>query len=114
MTKHREPDELLEAYLAEGMRVLPDRVVDAVLDEVHRTRQRAAFGPWRTQRTNSALKLVLTAAAVVAVALAGITFLPRNGGLRRHWPRLPVAGGLSESDARADLAASRSARAGDD
>ena len=28
------------------MEVLPDRVVDAVLDEVHRTRQRAVFGPW--------------------------------------------------------------------
>ena len=35
MTRHREPDELLDAYLAEGMQVLPDRVVDAVLDEVH-------------------------------------------------------------------------------
>ena len=80
MTRHREPDELLDAYLAEGMQVLPDRVVEAVLDEVHRTRQRAAFGPWRIERMNSAFKLALAAAAVVAVALAGITFLPRVGG----------------------------------
>jgi hypothetical protein len=80
MTRHREPDELLDAYLAEGMQVLPDRVVDAVLDEVHRTRQRAAFGRWRIQRINSALKLALAAAAVVAVALSGIAFLSRTGG----------------------------------
>jgi hypothetical protein len=80
MTRQREPDELLDAYLAEGMHFLPDRVVDAVLDEVHRTRQRAAFGPWRIQRISSTLKLALAAAAVVAVALIGITFLPQNGG----------------------------------
>ena len=48
MTTPRDPDALLAAYLAEGMEVLPDRVVDAVLDEAHRTRQRAVFGPWRT------------------------------------------------------------------
>ena len=59
MTRHREPDELLDAYLAEGMQVLPDRVVDAVLDEVHRTRQRAVFGPWRIERMNTVLKLAL-------------------------------------------------------
>ena len=28
------------AYLADGIDVLPDRVVDAVLDEAHRTRRR--------------------------------------------------------------------------
>ncbi len=40
MTKPRDPEALLSAYLADGMEVLPDRVVDSVLDEVHRTRQR--------------------------------------------------------------------------
>ena len=49
MTTPRDPDALLVAYLADGMEVLPDRVVDAVLDEVHRTRQRAVFDPWRTR-----------------------------------------------------------------
>ena len=49
MTKPRDPEALLTAYLAGGMEVLPDRVVDAVLDEVHRTSQRAGLGPWRTR-----------------------------------------------------------------
>ena len=48
MTKSRDPEALLAAYFREGMEVLPDRVVDAVLDEAHRTRQRAVR-PWRTQ-----------------------------------------------------------------
>ena len=51
MTKPRDPEALLTTYLLEGMGVLPDRVVDAVLDEVHRTRQRTVFGPRRTVST---------------------------------------------------------------
>jgi hypothetical protein len=78
MTTKSDPEALLAAYLADGMSVLPDRVVDAVLDEVHRTRQRAVLGPWRTSRMNSALKLAIAAAAVIVVALAGFTLLPRN------------------------------------
>jgi len=66
MTKKRDPEALLAAYLADGMSVLPDRVVDAVLDEVHRTRQRAMFGPWRTRPM---FKIGLAAAAVVAVVV---------------------------------------------
>jgi hypothetical protein len=50
------------------MSVLPDRVVDAVLDEVHRTRQRSVIGPWRTQPM---LKFGVAAAAVVAVVIGG-------------------------------------------
>lgn len=68
MTTPRDPDALLAAYLADGMEVLPDRVVDAVLDEVHRTRQRTVFGPWRIPPM---FKPVLGAAAVIAVLIVG-------------------------------------------
>ena len=68
MTTPRDPDTLLAAYLADGMEVLPDRVVDAVLDEVHRTRQRTVFGPWRTPPM---FKPILGAAAVIAVLVFG-------------------------------------------
>ena len=58
------------------MEVLPDRVADAVLDEVHRTRQRAAFGPWRTR---SIFRAAFAAAAVVAMlALAGALLTTRG------------------------------------
>ena len=78
MTTSHDPERLLAAYLADGMEVLPDRVVDAVLDEVHRTRQRAVLGPRRTPLMNSMLKIAFAAAAVVAVVVAGMNFLPRN------------------------------------
>jgi hypothetical protein len=76
MTKPRDPEALLTAYLVDGMEVLPDRVADAVLDEVHRTRQRAVFGPWRTQST-----VVLGTAAVVAVLVVGAALLSQRSKL---------------------------------
>jgi hypothetical protein len=71
MTKPRDPEALLAAYLAVGMDVLPVRVVDSVLDEVHRTRQRAVFGPWTTR---SFFKPSLAAAALVVVVALGGAF----------------------------------------
>jgi hypothetical protein len=72
MTTPRDPEALLAAYLVDGIEVLPDRVVDAVLDEVHRTRQRTAFGPWsfgsrrRSVLIAAALLIALTIAAAAA------------------------------------------------
>jgi hypothetical protein len=88
MTTHRDPDALLSAYLADGMSVLPDRVVDAVLDEVHRTRQRAVFGLWRTRPM---FKIGLAAAGVVAVVFGGGALLsafnpPPNTGTQSPTP----------------------------
>ena len=74
MTKHRDPEALLSAYLADGMEVLPDRVADAVLDEIRRTRQRTMFGPWTTQ---SMFKPSLAVAAAVAVLVAGALLTSR-------------------------------------
>ena len=77
MTKPRDPDALLSAYLAAGMEVLPDRVVDSVLDEAHRTRQRGVFGRWRTGPVS---RTTFAAAAVVAVvALGGALFVIQRG-----------------------------------
>ncbi len=125
MTKPRDPEALLAAYLEAGMEVLPDRVVDSVLDEVHRTRQRAGFGSWRTRLMS---RTTLAAAAVVAVvALGGAFFLiqrgqPVFGGpepvgqcerqrepARRRWPERhadPERRGLTiagEPESRADV-----------
>ena len=72
MTKPRDPEALLSAYFVDGMDVLSDRVVDAVLDEIHRTRQRAGFDPWRTRST---FKTAIGAASVVAVVALGGAFL---------------------------------------
>ena len=58
------------------MEVLPDRVADSVLDEVHRTRQRAVFGPWRPRPMSRA---TLAAAAVVAVVARSAFFMIQRG-----------------------------------
>jgi hypothetical protein len=60
------------------MEVLPDRVIDSVLDEVHQTRQRAVFGLWRTR---SMLRAVLSTAAVVALLVVGGALLYQRGNL---------------------------------
>ena len=84
MTKPRDPDALLSAYLADGMTVLPDRVADAILAEVHRTRQRQVW--WPAWSTRSMTRTTFAAAAVVAVvALSGALVLIQRG--------LPAAGG---------------------
>jgi hypothetical protein len=74
-TPRRDPAALLSAYLAVGMEVLPDRVVDAVLDEVHRTRQRTVIGPWRNPTMNSYAKLAIAAVVVVVVSVGGLVLL---------------------------------------
>jgi hypothetical protein len=78
MTKPRDPDALLSEYLADGMTVLPDRVVESVLGEIHRTRQRTIFGPWRTRPM---LRAVLSTAAVVALLVVGGALLTLRGKL---------------------------------
>jgi hypothetical protein len=77
MTKPRDPEALLIAYLAGGMEVLPDRVADAVLDEIHRTRQRSVFGPWKTRFIS---RTTFASAAVVAMlALGAALFVVGRG-----------------------------------
>lgn len=69
MTTHRDPDALLAAYLADGMTVLSDRVIDAVLDEAHRTRQRTVRGP---RRTLQMFKPMFAAAGAVIALVVGV------------------------------------------
>jgi hypothetical protein len=61
------------------MEVLPERVVDSVLDEVHRTRQRAVFGPRRTALAwPSALRLAAVGAAAIGAIVVGANLVPRS------------------------------------
>lgn len=73
----RRFDRIADAYLAPGPIVLPDRVLDAAFEEVHRTRQRRApwREPWRFLPMNTFAKVAVAAVAVIAVGYLGLAVL---------------------------------------
>jgi hypothetical protein len=82
MSTDRDTTRIVRSWLEEGPSALPDRVLDAVLDQLPATSQRRPWWPARRfSEMNNALKLVIAAAAVVVVALVGINLLPRTGGI---------------------------------
>jgi hypothetical protein len=76
MTNPRDPDALLAAYLDDGMTALPDRVVNSVLDEVHRTRRRTVLRPWATRST---FRAAISAATLVGLLVGGSALLFQRG-----------------------------------
>jgi hypothetical protein len=78
MNTDHDLERAVRAWVALGSEQLPDPALDAALDEIARTDQRHAG--WLARRTTlmngNALKLGLAAAAIVAVALLGVRFLP--------------------------------------
>jgi len=80
MSADRDVNRIVRSWLEEGVSALPDRVLDTVLDQLPATSQRRAWWPARRIRQmNTPIRLGLAAAAV-AVAAVGITFLPRSDG----------------------------------
>jgi hypothetical protein len=87
MSADRDVTRIVRSWLEEGRTALPDRVLDAVLDQLPATPQRRAGWPARRlQEMNSFAKFALAAAIVVVVALVGINLLPRNGGVTSTGP----------------------------
>ena len=82
MSTDRDVTRIVRSWLEEGVTALPDRVLDSVLDQLPATSQRRPLWPARrSERMNSALKIVVAAAAVVAVVVAGVYLVPRQGGI---------------------------------
>ena len=78
-TFDRETERVVRSWLSEGTTRLPDRVLDAVLDEVPSTPQRRAWWPaWRFADMNNTLRIALAAVAVVTIAFIGISLLPHS------------------------------------
>ena len=74
-------DRAARAWLGDGPTRMSDRALSSALQEIHSTRQRRALWPaWRTNRMTTYAKLIATAAAVLAVAVAGYQFLPGLSG----------------------------------
>ena len=90
MSTDRETTRIVRSWLEEGVTVLPDRVLDAVLDQVPATPQRRSWWPaWRTSPMNTYAKLIAAAAAVLVVAGVGYQFLPLSGGMGGPPPIAP-------------------------
>ncbi|MFI5226754.1 MAG: hypothetical protein ACHQ3P_08775 [Candidatus Limnocylindrales bacterium] len=79
MSTDREVTRIVRSWLEEGVTALPDRVLDAVLDQVPATRQRRVRWPARRfAQMNSFAKIAMAAAAVVALAVIGLNVLPKS------------------------------------
>jgi hypothetical protein len=110
MQTDRETARIVRSWLDEGVTALPDRVLDAVLDQVPATRQRRPWWPSRRfADMNSIAKFAIAAAAVVVVAVIGVNLLPRTGGesgggpVASASPSASPSPGLSPSPAAADF-----------
>lgn len=80
MSTDREVTRIVRSWLEEGVTSLPDRVLDAVLDQLPATPQRRAWWPaWRFRDMNDTAKLAIGAAAVVVAALVGGRILATPG-----------------------------------
>lgn len=80
MTAPHDADRLIRAYLEDGPIQLANRSFDAVREGIERTHQRGGFVPWRTHPVNTYAKLA-TAAAVLLVAVLGVTLIPGIGSV---------------------------------
>lgn len=79
MSTDRDTTRIVRSWLDEGVTVIPDRVLDAVLDQVPMIHQRRVFWPARRfSNLNTYVRLGLIAAAVLAVAIVGIGFFGRS------------------------------------
>jgi len=89
-----DPDttRIVRSWLEEGVTALPDRVLDAVLDQLPTTPQRRItwWPARRFQNMNTSVKLGLAAAVVVVAALLGFNYFAApnvgSGGLDNSIP----------------------------
>jgi hypothetical protein len=81
MNVKRDPDLLIRQFLDDGLVDLPDRSYDTVRSAIEHTRQRVVLGPWSVPELLQPARLAFVAAALVGLAVLGITFLPREGGI---------------------------------
>ena len=82
MSTDPEVTRIVRSWLDEGVDELPERVMDAVIDQVGSIPQRRRHWPTRRlPNMNRQVRVFVAAAAVVVVALVALTLLPRAGGV---------------------------------
>ena len=82
MTTDRETTRIVRSWMQLGVDRLPERVLDAVLDELPTTPQRRSRWPaWRSLEMPNIVKVAAAAVAVLIVVVVGFRFLPASGGI---------------------------------
>ncbi len=105
MSTDRDVTRIVRSWLEDGSTALPDRVLDAVLDQLPATPQRRAWWPARRYRAmNSFAKLGIAAAAVVVVAIVGFSLFPRAGGVGGPGPSATPTPTLSPAPSASPVA----------
>lgn len=82
MSTDRDTDRIVRSWLEDGATALPDRVLDAVLDDLPATPQRRPL--WSARRfpvMSTALRWGVAAVAVVALALFGFVYFGGDRGV---------------------------------
>lgn len=75
MSTDRDVERIVRSWLDEGVTVLPDRVLDAVLDQLPATPQRRALWlAWRSPVMSNFVRIALAAAAAVLIVVVGLQF----------------------------------------
>ena len=76
MSTNHDVTRIVRSWLEEGTTVVPDRVLDAVLDQVPATHQRRPWrSAWRFPPMNTAARVALAAVAVLALTFLGLRFV---------------------------------------
>jgi hypothetical protein len=79
MSTDRDTTRVVRSWLEEGVTALPDRVLDAVLDQVPATPQRRPlWRAWRSFNVSNTFRIAAVAAGVLAVAVVGYQLLPKS------------------------------------
>lgn len=81
MIKRSDTDRVLRHWLSDGPSTMPDRLVDVVADRISRQPQRHAGRLHRRLIMTPAFKYGIVAAAILVVAVAGYSLVPRNGSI---------------------------------
>ena len=75
MSTDRDTTRIVRSWLETGVTALPDRVLDAVLDQLPATPQRRSWPARRVRSMSNPIRIALAAAAVLVTAFLGIRFL---------------------------------------
>jgi hypothetical protein len=82
MTAERDVTRFVREWLEDGLNVIPDRVLDSVLDQLPATPQRRHWWQaWRNPFVMNNMKLALAAGVVVLATFVGLGLYFNQGGL---------------------------------